>query len=202
MNENTHSTDSAFNTASSDVAELNELLQKIKDADDKVRADAAEKLINRGPAAVQPLVNTMEDKNFEIARSAKRALWKMVRYSGKPGADSNREKICDQLFKALELKLSVQTKRELLWMLSEIGGDDAVSQISKYFNNNDLKEDARCCVERIPSEKAISALQTAFKKADEEFKYALAESLRARGVKIEGYQSKKLIPTRQTNIGK
>jgi len=202
MNDNTHSTDSAFNTASYDVAELNELLQKIKDADDKVRADASEKLINLGPAAVQPLVNTMEDKNFEIARSAKRTLWKMARHSGKPGADNEREKICIQLFKALESELSVQTKRELLWMLSEIGGDEAVSQISKFFNNNYLKEDARCCVERIPSKKAISALQTAFKKADEEFKYALAESLRARGVRVEGYQSKKLIPTRKTNIGK
>ncbi|MGC8888004.1 MAG: HEAT repeat domain-containing protein [Verrucomicrobiia bacterium] len=203
MNRDVNSTDSGLNTAVSGYRrELDELIQKLKSPDDKVRAEAAEGLVKLGSVVVQPLVEIMDDKDFEVARTARRTLWKMARHSGKPGLKNEKDKICKQISKALNSAASIQTKRELLWMLSEIGDGDAVSEISKFFANKDLREDARCCIERIPTNGAVSALKSAFKKADEEFRYALAESLRARGVKVEGYPSKKLIPTRQTDIGR
>lgn len=189
-------------SASVENTELQTLIQKIKSNDDKIRAGAVEESIKFIPSAVSPLIEIMNDnRDFEMARAAKRALWKIVRHTSRQNADKERKAVCLELIKGFN-NSSIQTKRELLWMLSEIGNDDSIPAMSKFLSDKDLREDARCCIERIPTKKAISALQSAFKNADEEFKYALAESLRARGVRVDGYPSKKLIPARQTNIGK
>jgi len=63
-----------------------------------------------------------------------------------------------------------------------------------------LREDARCALTRHPSRAAVRALKSAFATAPEDFKPALAESLRARGEKVEGYPSRKLVPTTQTTV--
>ena len=47
---------------------------------------------------------------------------------------------------------------------------------------------------------AVGALKSAFFAAPEDFKYALAESLRQRGEKVAGYPSRKLVPTAQTSV--
>ena len=47
---------------------------------------------------------------------------------------------------------------------------------------------------------ATRALKSAFAKAPEDFKYALAESLRVRGQPVEGYPSRKLVPSVQTTV--
>jgi hypothetical protein len=47
---------------------------------------------------------------------------------------------------------------------------------------------------RLPGAQATAALKTAFASSPEEFKFALAESLRERGEKVEGYPSRKLVP--------
>jgi hypothetical protein len=46
----------------------------------------------------------------------------------------------------------------------------------------------------------VTALKSAFATASGDFKYALAESLRQRGAAVEGYPSRKLVPTAQTNV--
>jgi hypothetical protein len=81
-------------------------------------------------------------------------------------------------------------------MLSEIGGDDAVAPMAALLTDKDVREDARCALMRLPGRKATAALKSAFDRAPEEFKFALAESLRARGEKVNGYPSQKLVPTR------
>ena len=63
-----------------------------------------------------------------------------------------------------------------------------------------VRRDARCAVQRIPGEAAVWALRDGFEFASEDVKYAFAESLRDRGVKVTGYPSKKLEPTRQTKV--
>ena len=85
-------------------------------------------------------------------------------------------------------------------MLSEIGGPRAVDPIAALLANKELREDARCALTRHPAPNAVTALKSAFSVAPEDFKYALAESLRARGAKLEGYPSRKLVPTAQTNV--
>ena len=66
--------------------------------------------------------------------------------------------------------------------------------------DKDVREDARCALTRLPAPGAVTALKSAFATAPEDFKYALAESLRQRGQKVEGYPSRKLVPTAQTTV--
>ena len=91
-------------------------------------------------------------------------------------------------------------RREVLWMLSEIGGDDSVASMATLLTDKEVREDARCALMRLPGRKATAALESAFATAPEEFKFALAESLRQRGEKVNGYPSQKLVPTRQTKV--
>lgn len=94
-------------------------------------------------------------------------------------------------------------RREVLWMLSEIGGDEAVlaiHEIPGILDNKEIREDARCAVQRIPGDAAVQALKEGFEAAPEDFKHALAQSLRDRGVQVDGYPSQKLVPTKQTEV--
>ena len=47
---------------------------------------------------------------------------------------------------------------------------------------------------------ALDALKSAFPAAPEEFKFALADSLRQRGQTVSGYPSRKLVPVKQTSL--
>jgi HEAT repeat protein len=130
-----------------------------------------------------------------VGRAAKRALWKIVRYAGRPGADADRKVVQQQLVDLLE-RQPTQVQRETLWMLSEIGEESVVKQIIPLLQDRDTREDARAALESIPGQASLEALQTALTSVAEEFRPAVANSLRVRGVKVSGYPSQKLVPTR------
>jgi len=180
-------------------ASVDELLAKIKSQDDNVRGPAWQGAGPCGAPAVKPLAAVMTDADFEIARSAKRALYKIVRHAGRPSATKEAKAVAAELIALLPSSPTV-VRREALWMLSEIGGDEAVAPMATLLSDKEVREDARCALMRLPGRKATAALKSAFASAPEEFKFALAESLRQRGEKVKGYPSQKLVPTRQTTV--
>ena len=145
-------------------------------------------------------MQTVTDADFEISRCAKRALYKIVRHAGRPGASKEAQAVEKELIPLLQSS-AVPVRREVLWMLSEIGGDDAIAPMAALLTDKEVREDARCALMRLPGTKATAALKSAFDSAPEEFKFALAESLRVRGEKVTGYPSQKLVPTRATTAG-
>jgi HEAT repeat protein len=187
------------------MEELNieELIAKIKDADDKVRCAAWLGAGKYGAAAVAPLAEVMATGELEVARAAKRGLWVVVRHVGRPGADKEKQPVVAALCGLLGDEVPVGVRREALWMLSEIGGDEAVQAIADMDNileNKELREDARGAVERIPGQFAVDTLQMGFNAAPEDYKINMAQSLRARGVEVPGYPCQKLVPTKQTEV--
>jgi HEAT repeat protein len=141
----------------------------------------------------------MADGDFELARKAKRALYRVVRHAGLPAAARERRAVERELIRLLGSCPS-SVRREVVWMLSEIGSPRAVGPMAALLADKELREDARCALTRHPARSAVTALKSAFAAAPEEFKYALAESLRARGEKVEGYPSRKLVPTARTTV--
>jgi len=182
-----------------EAASVDDLIAKIKSQDDNVRGPAWQGAGPCGATAVKPLAAVMTDADFEIARSAKRALYKIVRHAGRPGAAKEAKAVATELIALLPGSPTV-VRREALWMLSEIGGDEAVAPMAALLSDKELREDARCALMRLPGRKVTAALKTAFASAPEEFKFALAESLRQHGEKAKGYPSQKLVPTRQTSV--
>jgi HEAT repeat protein len=189
----------AHTNRAADAPAVGELIANIQSADDKVRGPAWQGAGTAGAAAVQPLAALLTHPDFEVARSAKRALYKILRQAGRPGAKSEARAVEQELL-ALLTSDALQVRREVLWMLSEIGSDKAIAPMAVLLADAQAREDARCALMRFSSPKATAALKSAWAKAPEPFKFALAESLRQRGEKVNGYPSQRLIPTQPTSL--
>jgi hypothetical protein len=142
----------------------------------------------------------MASGQLEEARTAKRELWRTVRHAGRPAADAERQAVVAALSAATRQDLPADTARDVLWMLSEIGGDDAVATIKPLLADNELREDARMVLERIPGHASLAALQAALKMVPDDFQPNIVQSLRARGVDVPGHPCQKFVPTRATAV--
>ncbi len=172
-----------------------------------IKSDSAEKRTETwqsagevGAPAVKTLAKVMTDNDLEVARAAKRALWKIVRHTGRPGANKERRAVEKELTGLLGRKQPVAVRREVLWMLSEIGARISIKPIAGLMRNKNLREDARMALERIPGKRAMTTLKAAFEKAPEDFKPNIAQSLRKRGEEVDGYPCQKLVPTKKTDV--
>lgn len=134
---------------------------------------------------------------LEVARAAKRGLWKIVRHVGRPGAAAEKNAVVAELLGLLDDTYSTAVRREVLWMLSELAGDEAVAPVARYLTDQQLREDARMVLERIPGEQSLAALKTGLEAAPNDFKIHIAQSLRARGVRVPGLPCQKLVPSKE-----
>ena len=94
----------------------------------------------------------------------------------------------------------VAVRREMLWMLSECAGDEAVEAAAGLLGNQELREYARMTLERIPGDQSLAALRNAMKTVPVGFKPNIAQSLRKRGVEVPGLPCQKLVPIKQTKV--
>jgi HEAT repeat protein len=185
----------AGSVISAQAQSASDLVERLKSKDEEVRGDAWQQAGPAGAAAI-PLVATLwTDPDFEVARSAKRAVWNIVRHAGRPGAEKEA-KAAEAALVRLTGHVSPAVRREAAWMISEIGGNNSLEALEKLLHDRDVRDDARCALERIPGNKAVKVLRSALETAPAEFRYALAESLRKRGEKVQGYPSRKLVPTK------
>lgn len=159
----------------------------------------AEKTID--PAVIGELAKKLSDKEFETARAGKRQLWEMVRHVGRPGNDDQRRAVAAELLKLAEKNQPAVVRRESIWMLSEIAGDECVDPVAAMLGDAELREDARMVLERLPGDKSLAALKAALIAAPPEFKPAVAVSLRIRGVhQVPDLADEKLKPCKQTKV--
>ena len=183
-----------------DPTAVEELITRIKSKDENVRTQAWLTAGKVGVPAIRPLTETMICEDREAALAARRALGQIVVNAGRPGAGDEAKAVAAELVAQLRDDRPLQVRREVVWLVSEIGGDDAVGAVASLLGNGELREDARCSLQRIPGEKSLAALRTALESSPEEFRPALAAALRARGVAVSGYPSQKLVPTRPTAV--
>lgn len=174
---------------------VNKLIADLQSSDDAIRGAAWQGAAALGAPAVRPMTKLMTAPHFETARSAKRALAKIVRQAGRPKAAKERKAVQLELISALA-SASAPVCREVIWLLSEVGDSDAVEALAALLVNVGVREDARCALERIPTSKATRALAKSLKYSTKDFRPALAHSLRVRGRKIREYPSQKLVPAK------
>jgi len=189
----------ATGAASSAAVETETLLKSIRSRDEKVRCEAWQNAGAIGAPAVGPLAAMLVDADIEVARAARRAMETIVHHAGRPGAAAEAKAVETELVRLLNHDSPV-IRRAAVWMLSEIGSDESVEPISALLGDAPVREDARCALQRIPGDKSVSALRSAMKTAPEDFKYAIAESLRKRGQNVSDYPTKKLAPTLPTQV--
>ena len=178
---------------------IQEIIRLIKSPDENVAGATWQSCYAHGAPLVQPLAGLLTDSNFEVARNAKRALYKIVRYAGRPGAEKEAAAAEKELIECLRHPSAV-VRRQALWLLSEIAGDSAVKPMATLLSDPEVREDARCALLRIPGQEPLRALRAGLKDAPEDFRFALADALRSRGETIDGYPSRKKVPVKQTSV--
>ncbi len=176
------------------------LIARIRDANAKVRTKAWFAAGQIGAPAVKLLAALMADKGLEVARAAKNGLWQVVRHAGRPGAEAEKKAVVAELVALLGDAQPAAVHREVVWMLSEIGGDGAVAPIAALLGDKEVREDARMALERAPGSSSLAALRAALASAPDDFKLNIAQSLRQRGVQVAGLPCQKLAPTRRTAV--
>jgi hypothetical protein len=174
------------------------LIAKIKDRNDKVRAEGWSSAGKVGATAVKPLaaVMTSGEVDMEVARAARHALWRIVHSASRPSSEKECEEVLQELQGLLADAWPEALRREVLWMLSEIGNAGSVADVAVCLKSSELAEAARCALERIPGEESLAALKEALMTVPEKYRNNVAQSLRARGVELseEIYPSQKLVP--------
>lgn len=186
-------------SAASIPERVNQLIAELQSADDAVRGTAWQGAAPLGAPAVKPLAALMGHADFEVARSAKRALWRIVRHAGRPKAAMERQAVQAELVTLL-VSAATTVRQEALWMLSEIGDAGTLPQIARLLEKVEVREAARCALERIPGSKATRVLEDAMKSAPDDFRSALAHSLNSRGRKGTGRLPQKPPPRRETSV--
>jgi HEAT repeat protein len=202
---------------------LDALLARIASDDPDVRTQAWLAAGSIGAPAIKPLAAVVrqtekvverlagDPKNKELAaaleshRAAKRAMWQIVRTAGDPGRDAERKAVEAELLGLVGGDQPACVRREVFWMLSEIGGDATLAALRDHpeiLDDKHLREDARAMVERIPGAAAVAMLKEALEEVPDEFKINIVQSLRVRGVKVDPkkYPCQKLVPTKQTAV--
>ncbi len=182
---------------------LETLIAKIKDKDDKVRAAAWQAAGKVGAAALKPLAAVAKDGELEVSRAANRAMWQIVRYTGRPGADDERRATVAALVEVFtDDQFPVQLRRDVIWMLSEIVTNDEFNpdDAGQMLADAEFRDDMRMALQRIPGAGAIAALKIGLEIVPDDFKPAIAASLRARGVDVPNVPCVKLKPTKQTKV--
>ena len=165
---------------------IDEWIKKLTEGDDATRTSAWFEASVLGAPAVTALAAIMTAADREVARAAKNGLWRIIRFAGRPGAARERRAVAGELLTLLAADQPTPVRREALWMLSEVGDDTAVDPLAELLGTKDLREDARCALERMPGQKPVAALQRALAAAPEDFKPNLTQSLRARGISVPG----------------
>lgn len=176
------------------------LIKNIQSDDEAVRAAARDQAGQVGAAAIGPLAQIAAEGDQEVARAAVRAMQNIVYYAGRPGAADEAQAVATELVKLLVAEPPWQLRRDVLWMTWQIAGAEAVPAAAALLPHPELSEDARMCLEGLPVDEAVTALQAALESADEQQKPALAHSLRKRGVEVPGVPDLRLVPTKETKV--
>jgi len=191
----------AEDTAAKAEEAVTKLVSDIRSENEEVRTQAWLKAAHVGASAVGPLAELMAQPDIKVARAAKHGLWRLVRNVGCPGCGNEKNAVAAELIRLLgDNRRLPAVKREVLWMLSEIGGDESVRPIAAILSNPELREDARMALQRIPGKKSLVALEAALKNVPAGFRPNIAQSLRQRGAKVRGLPCVKLKPTKKTAV--
>ena len=179
---------------------LAKLIESIQSEDDAIRAAARDNAGTVGAEAVAPLAKIAAGEETEIARAANKAMQNIVYSAGRPGAEAQANAVAGELFKLLGDSQPLQLRRDVLWMIWQIAGEEAVETVAPLLSHTELHEDARMTLEKLPGDKATAALKAALEAADAAAKPALAHSLRQRGVDVPGVPDLRLVPTKNTSV--
>ncbi len=136
----------------------------------------------------------------ETSRAGKRQLWELVHRVGNPETASEAQAVTGALLGLLASDPPACVKREVLWSLSELGGDNVVAAVAAQLQDAEVRGDACMVLERLPGDKSLAALKAAQQVVPADFVMTVVQSLRARGMVVDDHPCEKLTPRKETQV--
>ena len=117
------------------------------------------------PEALDAALEQLKGSQEEVYKG-QLALTRMIGEAGAPGNDAKRSEVARKLAEALINggKYPISARREIARRLGEIGGDTEVVALQSALVDLELREAARCALDRIPTPAATAALVKAAKE--------------------------------------
>ncbi len=161
--------------------DVQQFLQRIADANPKVRSTAWGEAKNYGAAAVPGLGELLDSSDRGVARAAKLALENIVGQASTPGADAERQAVALKLVSALRAAQSRFARVTCIQLLGLIGRGEAVPALAQLLDDEEVGEDVRQALQRIPGNEATGALLAALRTHRGPFARAIIYALASRG---------------------
>ncbi len=173
----------AFLTAASDSQaakknkRLDRFLTDIKSDDPETRYSAAMKAGSAGVRIIPKLGKLLVSDNPGIAKSAGEALRVHVHSAAQNWNGRKRKGVMRSLVRLTRKNQAKKTRVEALRHLSTIGDANAVPPAAELLADEELREEAVYCLERIPGEESAKALLEALEDAPKDFKPRIIAAL-------------------------
>ena len=195
----TGSVTGATGVATNAVAEL---IRALKSDSNERRTKAWFECGPLGAPAIPPLAALWGDADtgLEAQRAARHAVFQIVRFSSRPETRESIKRLLKELHRLVEADEPSQIRRELLWLLSEIAGDESLPVLSRLLAQDAVREEACMALERIPGKRSLKILEGSLAQAPTDFRPVLAAALARRGHKVSGAPSRRLVPRAQTHV--
>ena len=164
--------------------DLGAFLDGIRSPDHGVRMKARLSAPGHGASAVAELGKILVGPDREPSITASHALTLIVHHAGRPGAEKERGPVLRELGKLVEGSSNSYLRREALWLMGFIGGDEGSVKVAEkclWDEDEHVAEIARLVLERMPGRFAHHAVMAAIGKADEELRADLLFTLAKRG---------------------
>jgi HEAT repeat protein len=156
------------------------LLANIKHGDASARAAAIRQATLVGTSAILPLAQVFGDDNRGAGKAAGEALKRIVHHAARPGAEREAKAAAESLIKLIDRVQPRKVRVTAIYLLGYIGKGDAVPPLAALLAEEDIREEARMALERIPDRAAEGALRRALRSVSADFRPNIEQSLRHR----------------------
>ncbi len=162
---------------------LNEYLIRIQSPDAGIRYSAWKSAWSQKSDAVAPLAKLASSPDKGIAKAANAALPILAHHSARPGAYEEAESMASELLKIAESSdYPMLIRAQSLNLIGCISPAQLVPRIAKLLATDELREEARMAIERIPGNPSTHALKAGLRSTPESFHKNLQQSLHNRSL--------------------
>ena len=147
------------------------------------RASAIRDAWSLGAEGVGPLFEIVADTDGAGARAAREALERIVTHAARPGAEYEAGAVSTALWEIARSTMRIPARRYAVHLLGVVGGESRCRQLAALFEVEELREDVRLALIRMPDSSADEVLREARSRAEGSFRTSLDQALlqRSRG---------------------
>ncbi len=157
--------------------ESQEFLKDIKSDEEQTQLNAWMKAGSQDPEVVVPLSELLVSDNMKIAKAADEALQLITHSVGVKLSGERWYAVVDSFMTVLNGDYPTWSKKIACRHLSKIADERFVPAIAKWLDDDELREEAVFCLERIPGRETTEALCEGLKEADDDFKPRILAAL-------------------------